>query len=667
MHAPAPGPQTGLADGPLGDAQRADREIARWTARRARALAAYADSMPATADRVQGEPGAMSRDRWARRPEVLRPVSEWAAQEASIGLTRSQQSAEKLIEQGCTLQLRLPGTLAALEAGLLTPDHLWPLLQHVAPVADDRLRGEIEDELLGWVAERAVRRTITTPPQLRDRALREVKRRDARSGAQRAEAAARRHGVHRQCGRDDDGSAWLAVGGTRAEIETLFAALGACADALPGDPDDTRARPRKMFDCLLDRVLRPGESELPPVQVVLTVVAQLQTLLGGDQPGEVNGQVASAEEIRQLLIALTGSELGAAALAELQPATVTDRVDEQFLDDPGWEPWEYTPEMRAALAEWEDGWDRRCAAGEFDDPDPAPAPARPVTLDDFDPEFDRLMRDLDDRWWAELEARLASDPDVGDEPVPDEPATSSPGDRWWADADRAVDDASVAVLAATRAIGHAARVVATAERADAADEAARRAGPAGRVDAAADALAALRAAADMDREALADLLHRSADGGLAERPRIALVDALTGAFVGLTDLPGLRRLAHCGRPACRRRPDRCDHDLTDRPGLGPPLPTDGYRPGAELDRYVRHRDRRCRFPGCRRPVRSGELDHHVPYPLGPTSADNLAGYCTGDHRLKHQAPGFTHDLAADGTVTVTTPSGLTATTQPPPF
>ncbi len=83
---------------------------------------------------------------------------------------------------------------------------------------------------------------------------------------------------------------------------------------------------------------------------------------------------------------------------------------------------------------------------------------------------------------------------------------------------------------------------------------------------------------------------------------------------------------------------------------------------------MRARDRRCRFPGCRRPVpRGGELDHDRPYPHGDTSAGNLTGYCTGHHRGKHQAPGWRHTLAPDGTLTVTTPTDLGATTDPPPW
>jgi hypothetical protein len=110
------------------------------------------------------------------------------------------------------------------------------------------------------------------------------------------------------------------------------------------------------------------------------------------------------------------------------------------------------------------------------------------------------------------------------------------------------------------------------------------------------------------------------------------------------------------------------HDLAGRPGLGPPGPTDGYRPGRELDRWVRARDRRCRFPGCRRRVpQGGELDHDRRYPEGPTSAGNLAGYCTPNHRGKHQAPGFEHQLAPDGTLTVRTPTGMSTSTTPEPY
>jgi hypothetical protein len=55
-------------------------------------------------------------------------------------------------------------------------------------------------------------------------------------------------------------------------------------------------------------------------------------------------------------------------------------------------------------------------------------------------------------------------------------------------------------------------------------------------------------------------------------------------------------------------------------------------------------------------------------PLGAVqAADREIGRQTADHRGKHQAPGWTHRLHADGTLTVTTPTGLVAATNPPPY
>jgi hypothetical protein len=189
-----------------------------------------------------------------------------------------------------------------------------------------------------------------------------------------------------------------------------------------------------------------------------------------------------------------------------------------------------------------------------------------------------------------------------------------------------------------------------AQIADADDESAWQQSAAGRLTAADDAIAALTQLSSERRSALAELLDATGGGGLVDRPRIAVTDALTGALLALTDAREMRACAAAGR------------------GLGPPGPSSTYRPAAALDRFVRARDRRCRFPGCRRRVpRGGELDHNVPWPHGTTSAENLEGFCTPDHRGKHQAPGWQYELAPDGTLTVTTPTGLVATTTPPPF
>ncbi|MGY1661771.1 DUF222 domain-containing protein [Geodermatophilus sp. SYSU D00705] len=665
--AEGPVPAVGWAAGPLGVVQAADREIARQTALRARAVAEFAASRPASADRAQGEPGAMAAGRWAARPEVLRAVSEWAAPELSIALGITAPAAEALLERSLTLVHRLPGTLAALETGVLHAGHLWHLLDKVAPIEDDAVRAEVEAELLTWVGGRSV----TTPAQLGDKARRVVLARDARAAAWRLAAALRDRGISLRPERAE-GMAALTVVCTMPEAQALHRALGACVDALTA-PGDRRSHGQRMVDCLLDLVLRPGECDLPPVQVLLTVVASLGTVLGGDAPGEVDGQVVPAEVVRALLRGLTGQDTGTGAHTA-QPATTAEPAAPaaDAVAEPDLRPWQAVDQDE--LERWWAEMERRVLAEELADlPEPGdPMPYDAPLVEDAWPDLDDPLEpdDLEvfDAW--EEFGDLPDDPAEPQTPETAPPATGQHqrGVGWWASADRAVDDAGAAVHAAARALGHARRMVRTAESADAADEAAWSAGPAGRITAAPDAIAALAAAADVQRDQLAGRLTATAGGGLADRPRIAVTDALSGALIALTDLPGLRRAAHCGAPACRRRPETCTHDLTGRPALGAPGPTDGYRPGAGLDRFVRARDRRCRFPGCRRRVpNSGELDHHRPWPEGPTSADNLVGYCTTDHRGKHQAAGWRHRLDPDGTLTVTTPSGLTAVTTPPPY
>jgi hypothetical protein len=136
---------------------------------------------------------------------------------------------------------------------------------------------------------------------------------------------------------------------------------------------------------------------------------------------------------------------------------------------------------------------------------------------------------------------------------------------------------------------------------------------------------------------------------LAERPRIAVVDQLTGTLLALTDSTQLRAATASGH------------------GLGPPSGTDAYRPTDPLYRFVRLRDRRCRFPGCRIRARCCDLDHQVPHPRGATTHDNLACLCEHHHRLSHQAPGWRLHRDPDGGLVWTLPSGRTITTRPPAF
>jgi hypothetical protein len=368
-----------------------------------------------------------------------------------------------------TLDERLPGTMRALSEGRIGWAHARVMTRVVAPLRDG-LRGEAEERLLARVEGK-------TPAQLRTAAQRLVQRLDAEAVARRVAQAVRERRVAVYPG--EDGMATLSAVLPAPVARAVRDALVRYAEAAATEGDE-RTKGQRMVDCLVDLVLRPGEHGMPPVQARLTLVTAVETLLGGSEPGEVDGQVVPAEMVRQL----------AAALGLLPPG--------------------------------------ECAA----------------------------------------------DPPAGEGAAdPPSPATG--------------------------------------------------------------------------RAALADLLltRTTAGTALAHRTHVAVVDELTGQLLALTDGWALRRGA----------------------ALGPPPESPGYRPGEQLDRFVRLRDRRCRFPGCRARPLSCDLDHNVPWPEGPTSAGNLCCLCRHHHRLSHQAPGWRMRGLPDGGLEWTTPTGRVLTTHPPRF
>jgi hypothetical protein len=150
--------------------------------------------------------------------------------------------------------------------------------------------------------------------------------------------------------------------------------------------------------------------------------------------------------------------------------------------------------------------------------------------------------------------------------------------------------------------------------------------------------------------------------------RISITD-VDGALLAVT---GRRELEHIARHGCPHHPDdRPDHP-GERPAAGcgcavldrPPA-VDRYRPSPAQRRFLEHRDRTCRHPGCGQPVARVDLDHVVPYPEGATDCGNLCCLCRRHHRLKTFAPGWRFVLTPDGRLRITTPSGVTRTTRPP--
>lgn len=88
-----------------------------------------------------------------------------------------------------------------------------------------------------------------------------------------------------------------------------------------------------------------------------------------------------------------------------------------------------------------------------------------------------------------------------------------------------------------------------------------------------------------------------------------------------------------------------------------------YRPGARLRRFVLTRDQHCRFPGCTRPARLGDVDHVERWPDGETIASNLQCLCRHHHRAKHEG-GWRVSMTPEGICTWTSPSGRHYVTHP---
>jgi Domain of unknown function (DUF222) len=549
--------------GHLAVAAEAGREQARQAGRQVRALAAFAACRPAAAfDRPAEQVGAAAAASRAARPGALSEVSEWAVDEVAATLGLSARAAGALLADAVTLTGRLPATVAALEEGRIG----WPVARMLAEVLGpvrDGARARVEAGLLA----RAEGRTTAA---VRAAAVRAVLRADAAAAAARLAAAIRGRRVRLR--RGEDGMATLAAELTGPVAAACYQTLEAYAEACvtPGDP---RTKEQRMADCLAELLLRPGATDLPPVQIELTVIAPVDTLRGGDEPGEVAGQPVPAVLVRELAhtlgllprpIAGTGPAESVASQSEAAAAKAP----------PCLEPETETPAGQPSA----DGLPAAATAG---------AP---------------------------------------ESPKQDSAGKTPTAKAWETGATDAADAAGASGLAATE-----------------------------------------RAAAD-----LAALLGWTTAAGtpLASPPTIAIVEEISGQLRALTTGAQLRRAATCRRRACRTGHRPCTHHPDPDPdpdgaGLGPPEDSPGYTPGAALDTFVRFRDRRCRFPGCRARAIRCDLDHTTPWPHGDTSEANLCCLCRHHHRLRHQAPGWRITHLPDGGLQWTLPGGTTITTHPP--
>ncbi|KAB7753153.1 hypothetical protein MMUC44124_25465 [Mycolicibacterium mucogenicum DSM 44124] len=92
-----------------------------------------------------------------------------------------------------------------------------------------------------------------------------------------------------------------------------------------------------------------------------------------------------------------------------------------------------------------------------------------------------------------------------------------------------------------------------------------------------------------------------------------------------------------------------------------------YRPSVAMDEFVRMRAMTCMFPGCDQPATHCDLDHTIPWPVGPTHPGNLSPKCRKHHLLKtfYGGPdGWQDRQQPDGTIVWTAPTGHTYTSVP---
>ena len=159
-------------------------------------------------------------------------------------------------------------------------------------------------------------------------------------------------------------------------------------------------------------------------------------------------------------------------------------------------------------------------------------------------------------------------------------------------------------------------------------------------------------------------------GGPSELP-LAWLERLAGSAGDRARTPRRPAAPRVGEVAARVRVVECDPttglQLTapTEPGAARverPRESAAYVVPESLKAFVDGRDGGCRFPGCATASRHCDRDHLLPWPLGPTAADNLSDACRHHHRVKQQV-GWSVARAPDGSLTWTDPLGRRRTSQ----
>jgi hypothetical protein len=289
----------------------------------------------------RGGPGVDAR---ALADAVLAGVAEDFVAELALTRDCTEAQAHALLREALLATTVLAPAWRALHAGRIGPAHLRALVDLLGD-ATPRVAAEVQRRVLPGA-------TGITTGALRDRVRYHLYRIDAAARQRRRREALRRIGVHlRRC---DEGVSELVVQGPTPAVHAAAAAIDRYARLRRAD-GDTRPIGVLRAETALDLILRPWDTTRPPVTARLVLHAAVASLRpDGTQPGELDGQVVSAAECRDLLDELdsldllvavdhpaTGETLAVATVTELQRAA----------DGPGLCPPPDTPAYRPTAAQ----------------------------------------------------------------------------------------------------------------------------------------------------------------------------------------------------------------------------------------------------------------------------------------------------------------------------
>ncbi|MGR6965323.1 HNH endonuclease [Geodermatophilus sp. URMC 61] len=287
------------------DIWSADAHMAREHARQAATIAELARRRAVERDAAFGPRGGPGPDSRAMRPAALVDVSDDFVSELAIIRSCSEAEAGRLAAESMLLTTKLAATWSELYAGRLTVRKARILLD---------LLGDTDDAVAAGVQARVLPGAESCPPgRLGDRTRYHLYRLDADAKERRRTESERKADVHVERTADDLGR--LVVEGPLPAVHAARDAVDRYARWMRADGDD---RPMGVLRsaAALDLILRPWDTSRPPVTALLHVHAPLSSLRpdarAGAAPAELDGQLISAAQCRDLLASLDLLGLGSA-------------------------------------------------------------------------------------------------------------------------------------------------------------------------------------------------------------------------------------------------------------------------------------------------------------------------------------------------------------------